>query len=669
MRLYTRRVWRAIPELDAFDDGLCRRFVKAATASWRGRLARGLVLLLIGIPTVALAGGAAIAIDDAVRSRAGVVLSVVAFALIMCCGAGVAFWVRRRLLRRSIRRLIRDRGSCPGCGYVILGQAIDSAGTVRCPECGMSTHADASVGEASDAGGEQRVFMAVLPRLDVRGVRRRRIAARVIGWGGGALVCVALIGYAGFVLWLYSMARQARAERGAAQAWRELVAASMPIPGAETGGDAAIADGPNEWETYVRVVESFSSASKGYVAERKAAAPAGEEPPSLDFTSTLPAPARVARRSKPPTAEQAAMDARQKAFAEEAMRTLVQTDAAKDLSRLRSIRVAIMTVPETASTAETLPPPLIEVLLPELGLSRNAARFNAARMEMALRAQDLDRYVDALDQSMALARICAAQPTVIQSLVGVAIEAMMLRQIQRQAWAYPDARWTRAVQGVLEGRPATVRTSRMIEGERMWARDTVQWFFAQPWKVQRAMALGRLPGLLGSAGGPNWFGTYEANLRDIDAMYAGWKAYADLEPFARGAVPRVSSSLPLVNLMMPAFSKSVQSADQISVQRRGVAWLLGVRHFEQRTGRLPANLDELTNEDIRERPVDPFTGKAFGYTLNDPQSWAPKRPFVLYSAGGDGKDDGGNDGGVSWYTIARQGVGPGSDVVINDPVE
>lgn len=67
-----------------------------------------------------------------------------------------------------------------------------------------------------------------------------------------------------------------------------------------------------------------------------------------------------------------------------------------------------------------------------------------------------------------------------------------------------------------------------------------------------------------------------------------------------------------------------------------------------RPGTSPESLDDLVPEYLEAVPIDPASGKAYGYRLltDDPDG----RPYLLYSFGVDGADDGGEEGWImDWY--------------------
>jgi hypothetical protein len=62
---------------------------------------------------------------------------------------------------------------------------------------------------------------------------------------------------------------------------------------------------------------------------------------------------------------------------------------------------------------------------------------------------------------------------------------------------------------------------------------------------------------------------------------------------------------------------------------------LAVELFKRKTGKVPESLDQLVPTFCNELPVDPLTGKQFGYKKTGPNE------YVLYSWWADQKDDGG----------------------------
>jgi hypothetical protein len=146
MRLPGRKIWRAFPELDRFNDLECERFVRRAVLVYRNskRLtylatfaglamaipaAWGLISVLWGLSRgwFSRRQPAVFRVLDGPDGRvfAGVFfVAVIAFTFLL---------VRDRWLIRTINSKLR-RTNCQACGYSLLGLTPDR-GVVECPEC------------------------------------------------------------------------------------------------------------------------------------------------------------------------------------------------------------------------------------------------------------------------------------------------------------------------------------------------------------------------------------------------------------------------------------------------------------------------------------------------------------------------------------------------------
>lgn len=86
-------------------------------------------------------------------------------------------------------------------------------------------------------------------------------------------------------------------------------------------------------------------------------------------------------------------------------------------------------------------------------------------------------------------------------------------------------------------------------------------------------------------------------------------------------------------LLMPLERAYVLQA-HAEAERRATQLVFAIHLFEQQRGRWPRDLEELPAEHTRDVRVDPFTGRDFSYRLD-------ADGFRLYSAGENGRDDGG----------------------------
>lgn len=83
-------------------------------------------------------------------------------------------------------------------------------------------------------------------------------------------------------------------------------------------------------------------------------------------------------------------------------------------------------------------------------------------------------------------------------------------------------------------------------------------------------------------------------------------------------------------------SRTVTKALRAETERSLVLSAIALKRYALRHGKLPAKLDDLVPEFLPSGPVDYMDGKPIKYRPNDDGS------FTLYSAGEDGKDDGGD---------------------------
>jgi hypothetical protein len=151
MRILSRKIWRAFPELDQFDDEICKMYVRRSTSlknAWRGVL-----LMLIIIPVAVVLWGmfswAVRVFNYGLQDQYAWYISDTTedvFVIMFLTGnvwfpAMCFFLVRDRWLNRCIQKQLSGT-SCPPCGYSLVGLSVvehEDARCVVCPECGTYT--------------------------------------------------------------------------------------------------------------------------------------------------------------------------------------------------------------------------------------------------------------------------------------------------------------------------------------------------------------------------------------------------------------------------------------------------------------------------------------------------------------------------------------------------
>ena len=144
MRIPWRHIYRAFPELDAFSDAECERFVALARRrEWLWEIVTGIVAIVAMLGVYLLVANvwrlAAVTMPRGWRQYIGRTPAVFVMLLMpsLLTGPVVALMIRDAWLRWAIQRNL-DITKCVGCGYSLLGLPVDR-GRVRCPECGRDS--------------------------------------------------------------------------------------------------------------------------------------------------------------------------------------------------------------------------------------------------------------------------------------------------------------------------------------------------------------------------------------------------------------------------------------------------------------------------------------------------------------------------------------------------
>ncbi len=147
MRLLTTKIWLAYPELDRYDDDVCKSYIKRAKRlqnAWKFWLISLLALPIAWASWVGLMFATASLTElRSFRSSPGFLQDI--FVSVMASGIawvplGTQLILRDRWLHRCVRKQLVGV-QCPPCGYSLIGLTINNpeAPSVHCPECGQVT--------------------------------------------------------------------------------------------------------------------------------------------------------------------------------------------------------------------------------------------------------------------------------------------------------------------------------------------------------------------------------------------------------------------------------------------------------------------------------------------------------------------------------------------------
>lgn len=150
MRLPMRRVYRAFPELDRFDDLACQGFIEMVGRKHAASMGMGALAAIAAAVPVSVMGIVVVAtlgsmisngvnkdwLDPmtSVESWTGFGLCVLLVGAVTA-GPVVGLIVRDAWLRSLINHHLRDT-RCSSCKYSLLGLPVID-GVIVCPECGL----------------------------------------------------------------------------------------------------------------------------------------------------------------------------------------------------------------------------------------------------------------------------------------------------------------------------------------------------------------------------------------------------------------------------------------------------------------------------------------------------------------------------------------------------
>lgn len=630
MRIPTRRLHRAFPELDRFTDEQCKIFIRAASKhGWRPRIHAAILLLsvpLTGLLALTASSFARLWIDKNVPGgvdRPAWDWVEYAGYLLACFGAAlVAFLLRDLLFISRVRRVIRGRGSCIGCRYSLLGITIAEGFTVTCPECGLSIEADPELHEiTTDDSGRRQFMPSGAHEGMVFWTPRRRKRLRRASITAAVLVFVVLpLCWGGYEVFLHRQAARARAQRPGAEGVVAFIEQHQPADGASAGAADVwdIIEGL-AWER--AGIDEEVTARYEYLDDRG-------EPQDPDFDALLPG------ATDHPYGWQLPLWQRQPL-------ALALLDAYREggvLDTLDSIADAPRAVGNPSRGPDM--PVTLAILNLDRGF-RDFIRVNDARMHLAHRAGDLEEFARAAESGLALARAFELQGTIIETAVARETEERYHTRMREVLTARPGAAWVNAIEHAIERQRPDLPAEYPFEVQKLHTLDTFAWFFADPDNVRFGRRSGGLE-LLAVA----WFridgriGTYAQNrdayiaAMDAAATHAGLDAHARVAP-----APRDTHGLALLDLYLPSIDGVVDTLDRRAASRRATATMLALERYRLARGRYPDALAELVPDFLDALPLDPWSGEPFRYFNLTRSGTAPH--YGLYALGPDMQDDGG----------------------------
>jgi len=155
MRLLTTKIYRAYPELDQYDDDVCKRYIKRANRLqnqwklWGFQLISIPFALLLWVSITGLAQvifffGEAERVDKfahLVQNPTLLIFTLIQWSGYIFVPAILCLLIRDIWLHRCIRKQLTGV-QCPSCGYSLIGLTLltdTNHPSISCPECGSRT--------------------------------------------------------------------------------------------------------------------------------------------------------------------------------------------------------------------------------------------------------------------------------------------------------------------------------------------------------------------------------------------------------------------------------------------------------------------------------------------------------------------------------------------------
>jgi len=307
--------------------------------------------------------------------------------------------------------------------------------------------------------------------------------------------------------------------------------------------------------------------------------------------------------------------------------------------------------------------PRIDMLLPELGELRNAARLLALDARVKAAEGKAAEAIENVKAMFAMAEHTGSDPILVSMLVAIAIERMAVDTLQEVVATGPLSEADLAKVNV----GAAVSYNRLLERAMRMEEAFGVSVFCDVATGQIGMAN------LADSGIPPWnpnvsaayriflmaddVAAHRRFLREYRQLTAkpypearqGWKGFEEEVESRPGGV--------LTAMLLPALSRCAQMTTEAEARRRLTRLALAALRYRALHNRLPEQLDELAGEFIFVVPNDPFDGKPMKLKHTD-------RGLVLYSIGPDMVDNGGTP--LAKETAPREGYRRG-DVVFELP--
>jgi len=295
---------------------------------------------------------------------------------------------------------------------------------------------------------------------------------------------------------------------------------------------------------------------------------------------------------------------------------------------------------------------------------RNAAQWLMGDTIVALHSKQLDRTQADLHALTQLTQLLKEDPTLVNQMIRVAVAGLGLaatwEALQAEGW---DDESLATLQKDWEGVELFEALNRALLGERALGASYIEWLRSQGMQVPGGAGNPTGKARLNSLG--DYFGVFVVTplwrvnaeddelflLQHYQALSESLRELGGTQPW-----PAIAAELKAQDDMLreitgsylgqvryqvsswiiPNSSRAALTTVRSETLRRLTVTAIALERYRLRHGRPPNDLDALVPELLHAVPIDPMSGKPLAYRLTAGGT------FTLYSAGEDGRDDGGD---------------------------
>lgn len=308
-----------------------------------------------------------------------------------------------------------------------------------------------------------------------------------------------------------------------------------------------------------------------------------------------------------------------RADAQPMLNALRQHDIATRLDELAAAPSPVR--PQSASGA----PPVVHE---DTKAARLLARALAIELHDSIISGDAEAAARTLRHLHALGSALTGQATLLEHLLGIAIESIGAREVRyafvaaAEAGTPPSAAMVDALLPIVAADPGPT-VAEALEGERLHALATIA-AELPPRQGLQLRAISR--------------GAQGARINESFDRAIAFARRPAPERFGETHLQEDPRSMEVMaGILMPAFDRFITSGDQIAMQRHATLLMLHIERHIAETGAPPAPLDELNLPP--EALHDPWSGKPYGYRLLTDDEH--NRQYLLWAVSADGEDNGG----------------------------